>query len=304
MASRRPARPRRHLESARNRHPRSLEEPPAPRCRRYPVRASRDGQIAYLGGMPGDRDVIGSSAVLDQKVDAVPGLQFPGRRPREGRHVEGTRVGRLWSRVLGVAALTLSLGILSGFALYATAAPRYVASSFVLLMPPAGTDAGANPYLRNGTLDRVVDVVVQLMAGDAARQNLEERGLGPATWTATKNSQSSSPALIVTAVAPSAAEAAQWSSVAAAEVRASVDQIQADWAVAPENRVTVYPMGTASVADADVGPAVRRGVIGGLGTAGVIGVGVVVIVWILSRRARHGLERVPQADPSAPRGTS
>ncbi|HEX6419759.1 MAG TPA: hypothetical protein VFZ77_14765 [Acidimicrobiales bacterium] len=215
-------------------------------------------------------------------------------------------VSRHWRVTVPAVALTL-LGV---FAAVQLSSPTYQSTGSVLLLNPPPvpeTDnpeaiAPDNPYTRFNDLSVIADIIARVMAGDATRAVLEERGVSG--YEVVANRFSRGPMIEVTGEAATAEAAVRSAEVALGEVEAVLLERQAAEGTDPRYYITSEPLQQPTTATAVYGSTVRAAIAAlAFGALCTLALAVLAEAVVTRRAARRGDEPAEPVEEDVSPGT-
>jgi uncharacterized protein involved in exopolysaccharide biosynthesis len=202
---------------------------------------------------------------------------------------------RRWLLVLIGFLMTVGL---SGAA-YELFKPTYEITGTVLLLPPPlSADTGsANPYLRLGGLQQAVDLVGVALSDQATQLELKAISKD-VEFTVQADVRTSSPLLAIDVKDSSPETALRIRDILVARVPVRVNEMQAELAVNPKDRVTTMVV-TLDAQAMEVGKNRLRAAV----VAACVGLGLTLVTATLwdSRRLRHPRRRMPRGTKPEPK---
>jgi capsular polysaccharide biosynthesis protein len=116
--------------------------------------------------------------------------------------------------------------------------PTYRAEASIVLVPPKSVaEPAANRFLELGSLTPAVDVLTRALNADATREAVHDSA-PEGTYEATVDDATSAPVLVVTAEAPSAAQAQKLADAVVTQAPASLSSLQSALSIARGAEIT------------------------------------------------------------------
>ena len=145
---------------------------------------------------------------------------------------------RRWMLVVVAVLMTAGACFLASQAV----GPTYRAEASIVLVPPKSvTEPTANRFLELGSLTPAVDVLTRALNADATRDVVHEAA-PEGTYEATVDDATSAPVLVVTAEAPSAAQAEALAEAVLTQAPASLSALQSRLSIARGAEITSIPL--------------------------------------------------------------
>ena len=141
---------------------------------------------------------------------------------------------RRW--ILVVVAMMMTGGVC--FLAFQAVDPTYRAEASIVLVPPKDVaEPAANRFLELGSLTPAVDVLTRALNADATREAVHDTA-PEGTYEATVDDATSAPVLVVTAEAPSAAQAQKLADAVVTQAPASLSSLQSSLSIARAAEIT------------------------------------------------------------------
>lgn len=194
---------------------------------------------------------------------------------------------RRWFLVVVAVMMTAGMCFLASRAI----PPTYETKATMVLVPPKSVvEPTANRFLELSSLTQAVDVLTRLLNADET-QELVHKKAPVGTYEATVDDATSAPVLVVTAKAPTAAEAGALVDAVLKQAPSSLSGLQSALAIAPKSAITSIPL---TRDDPKASQKSRLRAIAALGVVGLAGGAVLIGAldgFLLVRAKKKALRR-------------
>jgi hypothetical protein len=199
---------------------------------------------------------------------------------------------RRWWLALALVVGTVSLCVLA----FRAIPPDYVAEASLVLVPPEDSEnPQANRYLDLGSLSSSVDVLARSMVSADTAEALEEE-VPDVEYDVTPDPTTSAPIILVSTTSNDRASADRMLDVLLTEIPQTLDALQAEIDVEPQNRITTQMVAEDPRPEISNKARIRLVAVVGAGLLFASGVLIAVVDGLLIRRSRR-LATIGSAGP-------
>jgi uncharacterized protein involved in exopolysaccharide biosynthesis len=203
---------------------------------------------------------------------------------------------RRWWLALALVVATVYVCVLA----FRTIPPDYEAeASLVLIPPPDAEDPSSNRYLELGSLSSSVDVLARSMVSADTAKRLEEE-VPNVEYDVTNDFSTSAPIVLVLASGTDRAAADRMLDLLLAEIPQTLDRLQSDIDVQPQNRITTQEVSRDTKPEVNNKSRIRLVAVAGAALLFASGVLVAAVDGLLIRRSRRrAASRSGEPDPDS-----